>query len=104
MRAANGLPARSPIVVNDHRQARVAAGVDHAQRHGARKNSVRVILERLRPHGGRALPRFRASVATPAAHGRLALLGPGGRSLKRVLRRAGGKRLVSRAMELTAGP
>ncbi len=70
---------------------------------GARENSVRVTLERLSPHRGRELPRFRASVATPAAHGRLALRGPGGRSLHRMLRRGGGKRLVSRAVELTPG-
>jgi hypothetical protein len=70
---------------------------------GARENSVRVTLERLRPRRGRALPRFRASVTTPAAHGRLALRAPGGRSLQLVLRRAGGERLVSRAMELAPG-
>ena len=70
---------------------------------GARENSVRVMLERLQPGRGRALPRFRASVATPAAHGRLALRGPDGRSLRRVLRRVGGKRLVSRPMELAPG-
>lgn len=70
---------------------------------GARENSVRFTLERLHPRRGRALPRFRASVASPAARGRLALRGPGGRSLTRLLRRAGGKRLVSRAMELTPG-
>ena len=70
---------------------------------GARENSVRVTLERLRPRRGRALPSFRASVATPAAHGRLALRGPDGRALQRLLRRARGKRLVSRAMELTPG-
>ena len=70
---------------------------------GARENSVRVTLERLHPGRGRALPRFRASVTTPAARGRLALRGPDGRSVTRVLRRARGKRLVSRAMELTPG-
>ena len=70
---------------------------------GARENSVRITLERIRPRRGRERQRFRASVATPAAHGRLALRGPGGRSLERVLRRAAGKRLVSRAVELTPG-